>query len=58
MRVRGPRPDAAALDAALTQLREAADARDEAAVRKGLEQIIALGWPKDVVSVGGRLSAG
>ncbi len=58
LRVGGPRPDAAALDVALNHLREAADARDEAAVRKRLEQIIALGWPKDVVSVGGRLSAG
>jgi len=58
LRVRGPRPDSAALEAAFAELKALAEARDDVGVRRALERIIALGWPEDVIAVGGRLSAG
>ena len=58
LRVTGPRPGMQALAPALTRLKAAALARDEEAVRQGLEDVLALGWPDGVRSMVERLSAG
>ncbi|MEO1038987.1 MAG: polysaccharide biosynthesis protein [Pseudomonadota bacterium] len=58
LRVSGPRPQMEALRPALERLKTAALARDEAGVRSGLDEILALGWPAGVQSMAERLSAG